>query len=243
MVVNETFARLFWPGKDPIGRRIKWGSSKSKSAWLTVVGLVGDTRYRELTNVRPSIYVPYPHGIPLSPGYLAVRSNSPALVAGAIRRALADREPGAAIVSIEALPRLLAAPLARPRFQTALVACFAALALVLSIIGPYGTLSFFVRQRRREIGIRMALGAAPSNVRGLVLRQGLTIGALGVLLGMVSALAIGRIVQPFLFGVTATDPLVFIGTASLLLIVVFTATLLPTRLATRTDPLLVLRSD
>jgi len=243
VTVNEAFARLFWPGKDPIGQRIKLDSSKSNSPWLTVVGLVADTRYRELTTVRPSIYVPYPHGIPVSPGYLAVRTTSPASVAGMIRRAVSDQEPGAAIVSLEALPRLLAAPLARPRFQTALVACFAALALVLSVVGIYGTLSFFVRQRRREIGIRIALGAAPSNVRRLVLRQGLTIGALGVLIGMAAARVIGRLVQPLLFGVTATDPLVLVGTGTLLLVAVFTATLLPTRLATRTDPLVVLRSE
>jgi ABC-type antimicrobial peptide transport system permease subunit len=152
-------------------------------------------------------------------------------------------EPGATVVSIEALTHLLAAPLARPRFQTALVACFAALALLLSVVGTYGTLSFFVRQRRREIGIRMALGAAPSNVRRLVLGHGLMIGGLGVLLGTASALALGRVVQPLLFGVAASDPLVLSGTASLLLVVIFTATLLPTRLATRTDPLLVLRSE
>jgi putative ABC transport system permease protein len=243
VVVSEAFASLFWPGKDPIGRRIKLGSSKSENPWLTVVGLVADIRYRELTSVRPSIYVPYAHGIPVSPGYLAVRGSRPASVAGAIRRAVADQEPGAAVVRIESVPHLLAVPLARPRFQTTLAACFAALALLLSVVGTYGTLSFFVRQRRREIGIRMALGAAPSNVRRLVLRHGLTIGALGVLVGIAAALAIGRLVQPLLFGVTATDPLVLMGTASLLFVVVFTATLFPTRLATRTDPLLVLRSE
>jgi putative ABC transport system permease protein len=243
VVVNQTFARLFWPGKDPIGRRIKWGSSKSRSPWLTVVGMVADTRYRELTNVRPSIYVPYEHGIPVSPGYLMVRGNSPAAVTGAIRRAVAGQEPGAAIVRIESLPHLLAAPLARPRFQTTLAGCFAAMALLLSVVGTYGMLSFLIRQRRREIGIRMALGAAPSNVRGLVLRHGLTIGILGVLLGVAFALAMGRLVQPLLFGVTATDPLVLMGTAASLLLAVFAATLLPTRLATLTDPLLVLRSE
>ena len=242
-VVNEAFARLFWPGRDPIGRRIKWGASTSDTPWLSVVGLVADTRYRELTNARPSIYVPYEQGIPVSPGYLMVRGSNPAVLAAAIRQAVATQEPGATVVSIERLTHLLAAPLARPRFQAALVACFAALALLLSVVGTYGTLSFFVRQRRREIGIRMALGAAPSNVRGLVLRHGLMIGALGVLLGTASVLAIGRLVQPLLFGVAATDPVVLIGTASLLLAVVFTATLWPTRLATRTDPLLVLRSE
>ena len=141
------------------------------------------------------------------------------------------------------MAHLLAAPLARPRFQTTLVASFAALALLLSVVGTYGTLSFYVRQRRREIGIRMALGAAPSNVRSIVLRRGLTMGALGVVLGGASALAIGRLVQPILYGVSAADPLVLAGTAASMLISVLAATVLPTRLATRTDPLLVLRGD
>ena len=211
VVVNEAFARLFWPGDDPIGRRIKWGSSTSKSPWLTVVGLVADARYRELTTVRPGIYVAYGHGIPVSPGYVAVRGSSPAAVTAAVRRAVADQEPGATVVSIEALPHLLAAPLARPRFQSTLAAGFASLALLLSIVGTYGMLSFLVRQRRREIGIRMALGASPSNVRRRVLRHGLTIGLAGTLLGVACALAIGRLVQPLLFGVTASDPRMLIG--------------------------------
>jgi putative ABC transport system permease protein len=243
VVVNQAFARLFWPGKDPIGRRIKWGSSKSKSPWLTVVGLVADTRYRELTSLRPSIYVAYGHGIPVSPGYLAVRGNSPTSVSGAILRGVANKEPGAAVVSIDSLPHLLAAPLARPRFQGMIVSSFGGLALLLSVVGTYGMLSFLVRQGRREIGIRMALGAAPSHVRRLVLRHGLTIGALGVLFGAAFAVAIGRLVQPLLFGVAATDPVVLMGTAGSLLTAIVAATLLPTRSATRIDPLLVLRSE
>jgi predicted lysophospholipase L1 biosynthesis ABC-type transport system permease subunit len=243
VVVNEAFARLFWPGRDAIGRRIKWGSSQSSSPWLTVVGIVADTRYRELTRIRPSIYVPYPHGIPVTPAYLAVRGINSVATAGAIRRAVAEQEPGATVVRMDSLPRLLSAPLARPRFQTTLAAGFAALALLLSLLGTYGLLSFLVRQRRREIGIRMALGAAPSQVRRLVLRQGLTMGAAGVMLGAASVLALGSLVQPFLFGVTATDPLVLAVTGTSLFLSVFAATLGPTRLATRTDPLLVLRSD
>jgi putative ABC transport system permease protein len=242
VVVNEAFARLFWSDKDPIGRRITWDSSKSKRQWRTVVGLVADTRYRDLSSARPSIYVPYGQGIPVSPGSLAVRTSDPAIAASAIRAAVTHQEPGAAVLSVTPLPRLLAAPLARPRFQAALVTCFAILGLVLSVVGTYGTLAFFVRQRRREIGIRMALGATPSNVRHLVLVHGLTIGMLGVLLGMVAALAAGRLVQPFLFGIAPADPLALIITAALLLMATVAATLLPTRLATRTDPLLVLRS-
>jgi putative ABC transport system permease protein len=242
-VVNETFARTFWPGQDPIGRRLTWDADAPRSQWYTVVGLVADTRYRDLTAVRPSIYIPYEQGIPVSPGYLAVRGNSPSAVAGAIRRAVADLEPGSAVVTIAPLVRLLAAPLARPRFQATLVGAFAGLALALSIVGTYGTLSFVVRQRRREIGIRMALGAAASNVRRLVLLQGLAIGLLGVGLGLASAVAAGRLIEPLLFDVTTTDPAVLVGTAAALLAAVFFATLLPTRTATRTDPLLVLRNQ
>ena len=145
---------------------------------MTVVGLVADTRYRELSTRRPTVYIAYAHGIPVTPAYLAVRGPGPALVVGAIRRALADREPGAVVVNVEPLPRLLATPLARPRFQATLAACFAVLALLPSVVGAFGVLSFMVRQRRREIGIRMALGAAPSNVRLLVLRPGFAIGTI-----------------------------------------------------------------
>jgi putative ABC transport system permease protein len=156
---------------------------------------------------------------------------------------MADKEPGAAVVSIDPLPHLLAAPLARPRFQTTLAGCFGALALLLSVVGTYGMLSFLVRQRRREIGIRMAVGAAPSHVRRLVLRHGLAMGTLGVLIGAAFAVAIGRLVQPLLFGGAATDAVVLIGTAASLLTAILAATLLPTRAATRTDPLLVLRTE
>jgi putative ABC transport system permease protein len=187
--------------------------------------------------------VPYGQGIPVSPGYLAIRTTAPATVAGSIRRAVADLEPGATVVSVTTLPRLLAAPLARPRFQSALVACFAVLALVLSVVGTYGTLSFFVRQRRREIGIRMALGAAPATVRRLILRQGLTMGTLGVLLGLCAAVAAGDLVQPLLFAVAPTDPLVLVATAAALLVATVAATLVPIRLATHTNPLLVLRDE
>ena len=239
VMVNEAFARLFWSGDNPVGRRVRWSW---ESEWRTVIGLVADTRYREWTNVRPSIYVPYGQGIPVSPRYLAVRTGNPAAVAGSIRRAVTE-EPGATVVGITPLPRLLAAPLARPRFQSALVTSFAALGLVLSVIGVYSVLAFFVRQRRREIGIRITLGANPAQVRRVVLRQGLIIGMFGVLIGIASAAAAGRFVQPLLFGVSATDPLVFSGTAIALLMATVAASLLPVRLATRTDPLIVMRSD
>jgi len=242
VVINETFARTFWPGADPIGRRIKWGSAQSDSPWLTVVGLVADARYRDLAVVRPSVYVPYAHGIPVTPGYIAVRAENPG-AAEALRRAVSDLAPGATVVRIDPLPQLLAAPLARPQFQTTLASLFATLALLLSVIGIYGVLSFAIQQRRREIGIRIALGATSSRVRRLVLSQAIAIGVLGVMSGVGGALAVNRLVEPLLFGVTATEPLVLSGAAVGCFLAVLSAALLPTRTATRTDPLLVLRSE
>ena len=243
VVVSETFGRLFWPGKDPLGRRLKWGSSTDNSPWLTVVGIARDTRYRELAVIRPTMYVPYAHGIPVSPAYLAIRSRDASLAAGGVRSALANREPGGVLVTVDRLPYLLAAPLSRPRFQTMLAGCFAALVLGLSLIGTYGLLSFIVRQRRREIGIRIALGATPWRVRQLVLREGVTIAAAGILIGVALALRIGLLIQPLLFGVSTADPLVLIGTAALLVITLVGATMVPTRQAARTDPMEILRSE
>jgi predicted permease len=243
VVVNEAFAHALWDGHDPIGRRMKLGSSTSDDPWRTVVGVAADARYRDLATVRPSIYIPYAQGIPVGVSYVAARGHGPVSVTAAIRQVVATQEPSATVVSVDPLPELLHAPLARPRFQTTLAASFAALALVLSIVGTYGLLSFLVKQRRREIGIRIAIGATPSRVRALVVRHGLETGALGVLLGTGLALGADRLVRPFLFGVTATDPVVLFGTAASVLVSVFTATLPPTRSATRTDPLLVLRSD
>jgi putative ABC transport system permease protein len=243
VVVNETFARLYWPGEDPVGRRIKLGTADSGDEWRTVVGVVADTRYRELTAVRPGVYVPYGQGIPVRPRYLALRTALPPAVAPAIRRLVAEQEPTAAIVGMTPLSRLLEAPLARPRFQSALGAAFALLGLVLSAVGTYSVLAFFVRQRTREIGIRMALGAQPANVRALVLRQGVAIGGLGIVLGTAGAVAAGRLIETHVFGVRALDPLVLGATAAVLLAACTLAAAVPTRLATRADPLLVLRSE
>ncbi len=242
--VNEAFARLYWPGADAIGRRIKLGMAESTDPWRTVVGVTADARYRDLTEVRPSVYVPYEQGIPVFPGYVALRTaGDPAAFAATLRRTVAQEEPGAALLGITPLPRLLAAPLARPRFQSALSAAFALLGLLLSVVGTYAVLAFSVRQRTREIGIRMALGAQAASVRALVLRQGLAIGGSGVLAGIAGATLLGRLVQPLLYSVTATDPLVLSLTATTLLGASLLATASPARLAMRTDPLRVMRNE
>jgi predicted permease len=243
IAINEAFAQLFWPGRDPIGRRVRLGDDPAVEPWRTVVGLVADARYRDLTTVRPSVYVPYSQGIPVSPQYVAVRARSVVGVGPAVARAIANQEPGAAVLSLTPLPSLLAAPLARPRFQSALVASFAGLALTLAVVGTYGTLSFFVRQRTREFGIRMALGADAARIRTFVLRKGAIIGLLGVGAGLGAASLAEPLAEPLLFGVAATDPVVLAGTAVVLLTAVVAAALVPAVLASRTSPMVVMRGE
>jgi putative ABC transport system permease protein len=243
VVVNEAFARLFWPGSDPVGRRIRWAFEGSKGDGRRVVGLAADTRYRELTTTRPTVYVPYEQGIPISPRYIAVRTNGPIDVAGAIRRAVSNEDPGSKVIGITPLPRLLAAPLVRPRFQFTLIASFAILGLLLSVVGTYGVLAFFVGQRTPEIGIRMALGAKPSSVFRLIIHQGLLVGVIGVSVGIAAAAAAGSFLQPLLFGVTAHDPLVLSAAAIAIFAITIVAAVPPARVAMRTDPWLVIRNE
>jgi putative ABC transport system permease protein len=242
VVVNEAFARLFWPGLDPIGRRVRMGDS-ADDPWMTVVGLVADARYRDLTIVRPSVYVPYPQGIPVTPTYLAIRIRSATGVASTVARAVADAEPGAAVVSLAPLSTLLATPLARPRFQAALVTAFAVLAVILSVVGVYGVLSFFVRQRTREIGIRMALGANAARILGFVARRGLGIAVPGVAAGLLAATLVAPFLEPQLFDVGASDPVVLTSSVVVLLTALAAATLVPARLAARTNPTVVMRGE
>ncbi|MGH7577608.1 MAG: FtsX-like permease family protein [Longimicrobiales bacterium] len=244
VVVNRAFGELYWPGQDPIGERIKLGPMDSRSPWRTVVGLAADARYRELAELRPSVYVPYEQGIAVTPRYIGIRTaGDPRGVASTIRRVISEEEPSASIVGITPLPGLLSAPLARPRFQSALIASFASLGLILCIVGTYGALAFFVRQRTREIGIRVALGADSPTVRRFVLRQGLVIGVLGVLAGIAAAVSAAQVIEPLLFGVGVFDPLVLAGTALALVAAVIAASLLPIRQALRADPLVVMRSE
>ena len=165
----------------------------------------------------------------------------PSTVADSVRQMVMTSEPGAAVVNVTPLPLLLAAPLARPRFISVLLACFAALSLVLSLVGIYGALSFFVRQRRRDIGIRVALGAAPWNVGRLVIQQGAMVAIPGVIIGVAGLLIFARVIQPLLFAVTASEPLVLIAAAAVVMTATLAATLFPARLAARTDVLRVLR--
>jgi len=205
-IVSDAVARHTWPGADAIGKRIKLGPPDGRADWHTVVGVVGETRYRELTDPMPSLYLPtrqFPGPVPMT---LAVRTRAdPAGVVPQIRHALQQVHPDLRLVGGGPMRQLLAAPLARPRFSTLLLGTFAAITLLLAAVGIYGALAATVRQRTREIGIRLALGATVQEVRALVLRKGMRLALWGCAIGIIGALVGTRVLRGVLFGISPTE--------------------------------------
>jgi ABC-type antimicrobial peptide transport system permease subunit len=212
---------------------------------FTVVGVVPDTRYRELREPRATVYYPLAQSIfPFAPATLAVRVHGPAAASmRAIRRAVADAAPGVAVARGAPFSTFMEGPLAQPRLNAFLLGVFAFGAVVLTAVGIVGVMTTMVRQRTRELGIRMALGAARSRVLALVVGQGMTLAFIGVAIGLVAAFALTRFLSNQLFSVGATDPLTFALVSVLLVGVAFLATLVPAMRATRVDPVVALREE
>lgn len=241
-IVSEDVAARTWPGRDPIGQRLKMGGPASDHPWLTVVGVAGLTRYRELTNARATLYVPAKQFLNTA-RLLVVRSTaSPALIASMSRAHVSAVDPGVQIIRIVPFDRLLDVPLARPRFNMGLVVIFAIAALLLASVGLYAVIATFVRQRDREIGIRMALGATDANVRNLVLTEAARLAGSGAAAGLVGALVTTRFLRGMLFGVDPLDVPTLAGATLSLLLVSLLAAYAPTRRARRVDAAALLRS-
>jgi putative ABC transport system permease protein len=241
MIVNETLAHRAWPGEDAVGKRLRMDADPN-TPWTTIVGVVTDSRQLGLNEPPPPVgYLPYQQ-MPLPFTVVAVRSpQSAGNIASMLRSELTSVDPNLAWIEIEPLQSVLDQSISQPRFRTTLISIFAALALLLSAVGVYGLVSYSVTQRMREFGIRMALGAQPSQVLLPVLREGIVLVAIGVTLGIGGALAATRVLERFLFGIGATDPLTFVVVAVVLLAVTLLASYLPSRRAARVDPLAVLR--
>jgi len=245
-VIDETMARRYFPGGDAIGKRIHAGGFGPEDPWITIVGVVGNVKYNGLgAEISPTFYVPYEqNGWWGDHMYLALRSSSePLTLVAAVRRVVQEMDPGLPLANVRTGEELVAAAAGRTRFQTALVALFALLALLLAAVGIYGVISYAAAQRTHEIGVRVALGATRRDVIGLVVGQGMRLALLGVGLGVLAALALTRLMRGLLFGVSATDPATFASIALLLAAVAFVACYLPARRATRVDPMSALRSE
>jgi putative ABC transport system permease protein len=250
VVVNRTLARQVWPNGDALGQRILMGGGATDSIWRTVVGVVGDVRHRGLdAEPRPEIYLPYAQfpagtGTPQRTLRIVLRSEGdPVQLTGALRAAVAELEPDLPVSEIQTMEEALGAWAAERRLTMMLVGGFALLALTLGAVGVYGVMAHLVVQRTREIGIRIALGALPREILGLVLSQGAWLAGLGIALGLAAALAATRLLARLLFGVGPTDPPTFLATALALAAVAGVASLLPALRAVRTDPVDALRAE
>jgi putative ABC transport system permease protein len=242
LVVSEGTARSLWPGQDAVGKRLRLTSGTD--LW-TVVGVVADTRYREFRTPRATVYFPLQQiPFPYAPTMLIVRARGdPASIVPELRRTIASIDPDIVLASATPMPRLLEAPLAQPRLNALLLAFFGGVVIVLASVGLYGVLAWTVRQRTRELGIRMALGAEPRRVRQLVVRRGMLLAVGGAVGGLLIAVVATRAVRAMLFEVSPSDPLTYAGVTALIGVIAFGASVIPARRATRVDPVVALRAE
>jgi predicted permease len=245
VVINQTMVSTFFPGEDPIGRRLQLGEPDPRSPWVTIVGVVGDVKYTGLDAApAPTMYTPYEQNLWWPTMYLIVRSaGGTAGLDQSLRAQVAALDPQLPVAEVRTMRELLGRSVAEPRFRTALLGIFAAVALLLAAIGIYGILSYAVGQRTQEIGIRMALGAQRHDVLALVLRDGMILVGAGVGFGLIAALALSRLLSGLLFGVGPMDAWSF-GTASLVMTAAaLLACYVPAARAARVDPMVALRAE
>jgi putative ABC transport system permease protein len=242
VVLSQSAARHFWPHDDAIGKRVLMGAKAEDS--LTVVGVVPDTRYRDLRDARPSIYFPLRQSFFPTPMTLAIRATGPpADIVASIQRVMDETEPDVTLISAAPFDSFLAGPLAQPRLNALLLGIFASAALALATIGLFGVVATMVRQRTREFGIRMALGADSQDVRRLVIRRGLAIAAPGIVLGLCGALLVNHLLTTLLYEVSPTDGATLATVSGLLLLIALAASLIPAHASTRIDPTDALRAE
>jgi putative ABC transport system permease protein len=245
VVVDEEAVRRFWPGVDPIGKRVTFGDTSQKDVkWITVIGVVGHIAHEGLdADRRVQLHFPYAQFAQQQMGFTVRTAGDPSAIVSAVRGAIRDVDRDQPIADVFTMDELMDRAVGQRRLSMTLLATFAALAMVLAALGIYGVMAFDVTRRSQEIGVRMALGAARANVLGLVLRQGLTLAIVGVMLGVVFALAVTRLLQAQLFGITTTDPATFVSVIVGLLAVATLAILIPALRATRVNPTEALRYE
>jgi predicted permease len=250
VMINQTMARTFYKGQSPVGRRVK-PSGPANTPWFTIVGVLKDVKQggvdkktgtelyfnlEQVANTRGNF----------NPGTMNVVLRTPLTpesLAPQIHRAVTELDPALPVVKLQSMDDVFAESIGRPRLLAQLLGIFAGLAILLAAIGSYGVLAYMVAERRREIGIRMALGADRGSVLRMVLSQGLGLTLVGVVCGLVVAFAMNRVLASLLFGVRPSDPATIGGVVALIATVALVACYLPARSATRVDPMIVLREE
>ena len=251
VVISDGMARRYWPGEDPIGRRLKWGDASSTAPWLTIVGIVGDVKQGALD--QPTLahtYEPFkqvcegPNSPICASRFFLVRAQVPLeSLATAVRETVRQIDRDQPLGRTLPLTEIVDQSLAPRKFNTLLLSLFGIGALVLAAIGVYGVMAYSVSQRTREIGTRLALGAAPSSLLWLILRRGGRLALIGLAIGVAASFGLTRLLSGLLFDVGASDPLTFISGAAVLAVVALAACLIPARRAMRVSPLTATGAD
>jgi putative ABC transport system permease protein len=243
VVVNEAFVTTYLGGKEPLGRRVKLGGADD-APWRSIVGVVGSVHHGELGGERePQMYLPFAQAPARRMQLVVETTGDPSALVPNVKTALRQLDPGMAVLRVRTGEDIIGGQLAMPRFLVLLVGSFAALAMALALVGIYGVMAFLVAQRRREIGVRLALGARPREVLGMVVRQGLTLTAVGLAAGIATTLALARGLSGLLYGVEPADPWTLGGAAIALLVAGLLACIGPALRASHVHPAVTLRGD
>ncbi len=241
-VVNEAFARTWWPGGNAIGKRVNL--SPAKPEWITVVGVIADARTESLEETSvPQIYLSLFQRRDKELAIFLRGRLDTAAIPEEVREQVQSVNPELPVFGAMTLPQVVTGSLSQRRFSMEMVLLFALTALLLAGVGIYGTISFLVSERTHEIGIRLALGANRRKILGMVLRQGLELAIVGAAMGVVGALIVSHLMAGLLYGVAPTDPLTFVGVALVLTAVALAACYIPARRAMRVDPMIALRYE
>ncbi|MGA3186620.1 MAG: ABC transporter permease [Bryobacteraceae bacterium] len=238
VVINQTMARRFWPGRDPVGAKFISGPWGPHPTWATIIGISGDVKQFGLDSA-PSFDLYSVGFVPLS--LIVHVAGDPRSMTPAVRQAIQKADPDLAVSEVRTMDQVLAESAISRRWTVVLLAAFAALALILALVGVYGVMTWSVAQRTREIGIRVALGAGSGEVLAMIIGYGLKLCVLGLALGMAGAFALRRLLTNLVFDVSPADPLIYAGVAALMFLVALLACYIPARRASRVDPLVALR--
>jgi putative ABC transport system permease protein len=243
VVVNEAFARVNFPGEDPLGKRVTI-YMKDDNRPCEIVGVVGDSKHMNLdAEVQPMSYWPHPELTYSGMTFVLRTRDEPTAVANAARNVIRSLDPEQPVADVRTMESLIGISVARARFNTLLLTIFAIVALLLAGVGIYGVMAYSVAQRTREIGVRMALGARASDAVWLIVRGGMALALVGVAIGVAASYGLTRLMKTLLFEVSATDPLIFAGIPLLLALVALLACLIPARRASKVDPMIALRYE
>jgi predicted permease len=244
-IINEAMARRFWPDEEAVGKRFKFGDDPDDdNPWFTIVGVVGDMRRTGFDlPVRYETFLPHAAFTARTMTLVVRTAGDPAAMAGPVRQVVRGIDAEQPVYAVATMDEMISGMMAQRRFSMTLIAAFASLALVLALVGVYGVTSYLVAQRTREIGLRLALGADPRSVVGMVVRQGMTVAAVALTLGVGAALALTRLMAGLLYGVSSTDLITFGAVVLLITAVTAIANWLPARRAARVDLSVALRQD